>query len=145
MKKLIAVLILCFILTLAFHYRLVIVNGPSMEPTYEDKQLLIMKKTKHIKPQQIVVFRQRDKELLKRVVAKEGEHLEIKDGRVIVNGKKMKEPYIKEKMGWGTEDIIIPKGCVYVLGDNRNISRDSRKLGPIKRDQITGVIVEGGK
>lgn len=145
MKKLIAVLILFSILTLAFRYRLVIVNGPSMEPTYEDKQLLLMKRTKHVKPQQIVVFRQRNKELLKRVIAKEGDHLEIKDGRVIVNSKKMKEPYIKEKMSWGTEDIIIPKECIYVLGDNRNISRDSRKLGPIKRDQITGVIVKGGK
>lgn len=83
---------------------------------------------------------------IKRVIGKPGDHVEIKNNSVYVNGTKLNEDYLDP----GTEttsadgcftDIVVPDGYVYVLGDNRSVSGDSRRFGCIPIDKIEGKAV----
>lgn len=68
--------------------------------------------------------------------------IEIKDGSVYRNQKKVKEPYIKEPMNLvQNEKWIIPQHHIFVMGDNRNNSKDSREIGPIPIDHILGKVL----
>lgn len=79
---------------------------------------------------------------VKRVVGKPGDVLEFKSGKVIRNGEILEEPYIKEQMRYAARDkIIVPEGHVYVMGDNRNFSKDSRSIGPVPIDHVIGKYV----
>ncbi|MPN31670.1 Signal peptidase I V [bioreactor metagenome] len=79
---------------------------------------------------------------VKRVIGKPGDVLEFKNQKVYRNGLLLNEPYIKEPMN-ATADmkITIPANHVFVLGDNRNNSSDSRYIGPVKFDHILGTMV----
>ena len=78
---------------------------------------------------------------IKRVIALPGEHVQIKDGGVYINGEKLKEDYLQdyvvtEAMGGLYIDITVPQNCVYVMGDNRPESKDSRAFGCIPVEKI---------
>nr|MBA2280055.1 signal peptidase I [Acidimicrobiia bacterium] len=78
-------------------------------------------------------------ELIKRVVALEGEVVEARGGRVYVNGRELVEPYLPPDVA--TADfaaVTVPEDFVFVLGDNRGNSQDSRFIGPIPVDSIVG-------
>lgn len=83
---------------------------------------------------------------IKRVIAVEGDHIEIKDGEVYLNGTKLEETYLDEgketNMGqYGVySDIIVPNDCVFVMGDNREHSTDSRCFGCIPVSKIEGKV-----
>lgn len=83
--------------------------------------------------------------IIKRVIGLEGEQVEIKDGKVYIDGKALKEDYTKEGItdakNMGYDKIKVPEGQVYVLGDNRLNSLDSRIIGPVNMDQLTGKAV----
>ncbi|GIP13691.1 signal peptidase I [Paenibacillus sp. FSL R5-0527] len=77
---------------------------------------------------------------VKRVIGLPGDTIEVKDGHVFRNGEQLDEPYIKEKMNAGAAEVWdIPDGYVFVMGDNRNNSNDSRSIGPIPLDHVMGV------
>jgi len=89
---------------------------------------------------------------IKRVIALPGEHIQIKDGKVYINGEELKEEYLPEgtitdsgeKEGYSGGqflDLIVPEGTVYVMGDNRANSGDSRKFGCIPYNKIEGKVV----
>ncbi|QHE51218.1 signal peptidase I [Pontibacillus sp. HMF3514] len=78
--------------------------------------------------------------LIKRVIGEPGDTLSYKDGSVYRNGEKLEEDYIKEKMAVPFEKVTVPEGHVYVMGDNRNISHDSRAIGPVPIDHIVGKV-----
>ena len=80
------------------------------------------------------------KKVIKRIIAVDNEHLEIISGAVYINGELLEEPYAGGIM-MEEVDIIVPEGYVYVLGDNRGDSVDSRTLGPILRESITGKVI----
>ena len=80
--------------------------------------------------------------LIKRVVAVGGDQVEVREGQVLVNGVTQDEPYLAE--GSWMEDMeaqLIPAEHLWVMGDNRNNSRDSRWFGPIPVDTVTGKVV----
>lgn len=149
---LIAVLIGLFIVN--FVVQRTIVNGSSMEPTLQDKnQLLIEKLTQRfgnlhrgdIVTIYVPEFLEEGKDfMIKRVIGVEGDTVEIKDRTVYVNNVPLKEDYINGSEtlpgNMQHDKITVPKGHVYVLGDNRlpNASRDSRIIGPVSLDKIRG-------
>ena len=76
---------------------------------------------------------------IKRVIGKEGDVLEFKDGQVIRNGEVLDEPYTCEKENYYENQVVeVPKGYVFVMGDNRNVSLDSRRIGCVPTDHVLG-------
>lgn len=78
---------------------------------------------------------------IKRVIALPGEHLQIMDGKVYINGEKLEEKYLQPDVTTSIEncpfyDLIVPENCVFVMGDNRPKSTDSRKFGCIPLEKI---------
>lgn len=78
---------------------------------------------------------------IKRVIALPGEHLQIQDGKVYINGEELKEDYLAENVETNSTegafiDIVVPEGTVFVMGDNREHSSDSRRFGCIPFEKI---------
>lgn len=144
-------LIFCVVM-FVFLFRLVDVVGDSMNPTLEDGDKMVVSDLLY-KPKQgdIIIFRKdeyKSEALVKRVIATEGQTVEIDftKGRVYVDGELLDEPYIAEPTKnqidfTGTQ--IVPEGCVFVMGDNRNESADSRdsRIGMIDERLIIGKVL----
>ncbi len=124
-------------------YKICVVKGPSMNPTLQHGDTLILRKSHNPKRGQIIVFRDvtKDRILIKRVIAVSGDHLVIKNSKIYLNGKQLSEPYLKESHFSGDQNIKIPKGKLFVLGDNRNCSRDSRSFGCVKKEEMIGYMM----
>ena len=78
---------------------------------------------------------------IKRVIALPGEHVEIKDGKVYINGEELEEDYLQsgivtDVIGTGFDDFVVPENCVFAMGDNRNHSTDCRAFGCIPLEKI---------
>jgi signal peptidase I len=122
----------------------------SMEPTLNVDDRIVVNKLSYrfhdVNRGDIVVFERPPGEtasdihdLIKRVVGLEGERIEAQNGQVLIDGHPLAEPYLPEDVT--TSDftaIEIPEGQVFVMGDNRGDSRDSRFFGPIDEDSIEG-------
>jgi signal peptidase I len=118
-----------------------------MEPTLHSGERLLINKFIYRftqpKPGDIVVFhpavRPRD-DYIKRVIAVAGQTVEIRDGRVWVDGKPLAEPYLSEATYGQFGPVRIPQGRLFVLGDNRNNSQDSRypEVGLVPLKSVIG-------
>ncbi|MEA3406832.1 MAG: signal peptidase I [Chloroflexota bacterium] len=121
------------------------VEGQSMEPNLHNNQRLIIEKVTYRfnKPEHgdIVVLhppQQSGEPLIKRVIGVPGETLEIHDGQVYIDGQVIDEPYLDQPT-WGTfGPILVPEGHVFVMGDNRRASNDSRAFGVVAFEDIIG-------
>ena len=134
----------------SFIFTVVRVDGQSMEPTLQhNNRMIVWRLGYEPKEGDIVIFNppgyEKNVYWVKRVIATEGQHVEIdySSNSVYVDGEKIDEPYLGERMqNMATlTEIDVPKGCVFVLGDNRNHSTDGRVIGPISEDSIIGEAV----
>ncbi|HIX69396.1 MAG TPA: signal peptidase I [Candidatus Enterococcus stercoravium] len=123
------------------------VHGASMDPNLQDSERLIGLKFGDPKRFDVVSFHapDADKEYIKRVIAFEGEKVEYIADQLFIDGEPYTEAYLDEfkkdlaKETYFTEDFsfLVPKGGLFVLGDNRPISKDSRVFGAISEESIT--------
>ena len=121
-----------------------IVDGRSMFPTLHDNDKLLLWKLGDIDRNDIVVFDSHDMEnnkYVKRVIGIAGDEIIIKDSIVTVNGTVLNETYINEPSFNGDISLIVPEDEIFVLGDNREHSLDSEELGPMKKEQLKGVVI----
>lgn len=136
------------VILLTFFFRIVNVDGRSMMNTLQDSDKLIVTSFMYT-PQNndIIVIshaEEYDKPIVKRVIAKEGQRLEIdfENERVYVDGTLLDEPYVSSAFKEGNTEIpsVIPEGKVFVMGDNRLESLDSRysEIGLIDEEDIIG-------
>ncbi len=147
--------VLCAVVVFAFAARLVLVSGPSMRETLQDQDCLVV-----LNPllcgsfdagDVVIIQREtfRDGEpIVKRIIATEGQTVDIDfdAGVVYVDGAALEEDYIRQPtyLEEGLEfPCTVPEGCVFVMGDNRNDSDDSRDpdLGPVDTREILGQAV----
>lgn len=123
------------------------IYGSSMTPSLNDGEIVLSVKTAEFEKKDIVAFYYNNKILVKRVIARAGEWVEIdKEGNLYVNGQFIEEPYLQEK-ALGECDIEmpyqVPEGRVFVMGDHRSVSVDSRSsvVGCVAEEQVVGKLV----
>ena len=124
------------------------VDGRSMNNTLKNGEIMLLNKIVYkrhdIKRFDIVVIKEEDKYIIKRVIALPGEAIEYKDNVLYINGKKMDDPYANTKTDdFSIEDVghvKVPGDTYFVMGDNRSDSLDSRypQVGVINKKQILG-------
>jgi signal peptidase I len=131
-----------------------IVEGESMETTLHNEEKLVVNKAIYYLSQpkrgEIIVFHAEAKrDYIKRVIGVAGDTVEMRDDTLYVNGKPVEEPYLAENKKQAneqgisplTEDfgpVTVPDGHIFVLGDNRQNSRDSRAIGPVEVEKVVG-------
>lgn len=124
-----------------------IVSGESMYPTLHHNDKLILWKLGTPDAGDIVVFdshNANNDKYVKRVIGVEGDHVEIIDSVVTVNDVILDEYYVnqaEELIDAGDVDLIVPEGEIFVLGDNRNHSNDSRSFGTVDLDDVDGKVI----
>lgn len=123
------------------------VDGTSMIPTLENGEFVLVSKMSYrfsdVDRGDIIVFhfpRNPEEELVKRVIGLPGDHVSVQAGTVYVNGQLLNEPYITSPPAYSGEWDVLD-GQLFVLGDNRNNSNDSKDWGLLPFDQIVGKAV----
>lgn len=165
----IIVAIVIALLINAFVFQRMVVAGPSMEPTLNDGENLFVQKVTHTLSQvpaygDVVVIdsrihrtrnisddlvepvqkllQQADYFYVKRVIGRPGDTIEIKNGLVFRNGQRLHEKYLNEPVSHDADKIVtVPPGHIFVMGDNRNNSLDSRRLGSIPLNHCLGIVM----
>lgn len=119
-----------------------LVSGLSMYPTLKDNQYLVVSRISNYTRGDIITFKNKNennKILIKRIIGIEGDKIEIKDGYIYRNGDKLDEPYINSPTD-GDETITVEDNKLFVLGDNRRNSLDSRykMVGQVDKSAVIG-------
>ena len=134
------IVILVVIFIKIFVFSPIRVNGASMNPTLNDKDIMILDEISYrfseIERFNIVVVKEENEYLIKRIIGLTGEKIEYKDNKLYIDGKYVKEDFKHmETMDFST---TLGEDEYFIMGDNRTNSTDSRIFGPISRDEIIG-------
>lgn len=150
-KEIASIIIIAFILAMILRTFVIegrIIPSGSMLPTIQlQDRVMVLKFAYWFKEPQrgdIIVFKppegigQKD-DLIKRLIGLPGETVEIKEGKVFINGRALNEPYIAEPPNYEFGPVKVPEGCYFMMGDNRNRSFDSHMWNSwLTRDHIKG-------
>ena len=117
------------------------VNGPSMNDTLHDKDIMILDEIsyrfKSIKRFDIVVIRYKDEYIIKRVIGLPGEVVSCKNNKIYINGKVIEEDFSRKYTN-DFDEVLVGDDSYFVLGDNRVNSTDSRIIGTVSKNNIRG-------
>ena len=134
------------VLVAMLYVSVLVVSGTSMEPNLENGDVLVGVKAERFEAGDVVCFYYNNRLLLKRVVAQAGDWVEVDgEGYVYVNGRLLDEPYVKDR-SLGICDVEfpyqVPEGAVFVLGDHRSTSVDSRSsaVGCVTLDKVVAKV-----
>jgi signal peptidase I len=155
--KALAIAVLLAAVIRYFFFAPIVVDGFSMMPTLHTQDRMIVNKfsykTGEPKRFDIVVFHATiDKDYIKRVIGLPGDHVEYKNDTLYINGEEFEEPYLEEYKNqlidgpltepFDLESIIgqstVPEGQIFVMGDNRRQSKDSRHIGTVPIEEVMG-------
>jgi len=161
-RRLLSVVVLAIVLAVFFRtvlFASYVVDGESMEPTLYDGNLLMVNKMVYnladVNRFDVIVFHANEEDdYVKRVIGLPGDRLEYKDGQLFVNGEYIEEDFlngfVQADDSWSTTTNFtleettgeekVPEGKLFVMGDNREDSLDSRSFGFISTDQIVGKV-----
>ena len=123
------------------------IESSSMQPNFVDGQFILVSKLSYVLGEpgrgDVVVFnnpRDDSEDYIKRIIALPGDTLEIADGAAVVNGQPLDEPYIENRLPPNERHgpLVIDDGHLFVMGDNRTSSLDSRSFGPLDQDLLVG-------
>lgn len=156
LKAVLVALLLAFVIRY-FLFAPIVVDGQSMMPTLQNEDRLIVNKIGYTigepKRFDIVVFHATtEKDYIKRVIGLPGDSIAYENDTLYINGEPIEEPYLKESKDSAyslpftgdftlrdyTGHDVVPEGHLFVLGDNRQHSKDSRHIGFIKYDNVVG-------
>ena len=141
---------------LLFFFKPIIIQQESMQPNFYSKDYVIVSKQAYklfgdMERGDIIVFKSsllddngKPKYLIKRIIGLPGDTLAIEYGYVILNGQTIQEPYVAEQgMSGEMEEVTVEEGKLFVMGDNRYVSQDSRSpaVGQIDEDTVLGKVV----
>lgn len=151
-KKLHKIIVLIVVIAISFlittqWISVLRIQSSAMSPTIDAGQIVIVFKKKKVQRGDIVVYRKKNKLFVKRVIAGQGQYVDIDlNGKVTVDQKRIKEDYVGE-LSLGKCDISLPhqvdQSHWFCIGDEREVSIDSRSsvIGDISEDEIEGVVV----
>ncbi|MEO6836161.1 MAG: signal peptidase I [Candidatus Tumulicola sp.] len=138
------------LLTAAFFMRTWQVSGPSMTPHIASGEYVLINtfayRISAPKRGDIVAFRHDEDTrpvFIKRVVGLPGDRIRVDRGGVFINGTRLDEPYVRHPDDRSFQETSVPPDSVYVLGDNRADSEDSRFFGPVRDDRLMGRALAG--
>lgn len=115
----------------------IVVSGPSMQPTLKGGELMILNKLGDFERFDVVVVDIGYEEIIKRIIAMPGETIACENGIIYVNGKMQEDKY-GSGVTFDFEKITLAEDEYFVMGDNRQDSKDSRHIGPVKSEAIKG-------
>lgn len=128
-------------------FQVVRYNGKGMEPNLHSGQILMLHRTQEVEAGDVIAFYYNNQILVRRVICTGGQQISIDpEGRVSVNSEPLEEPYL-ETLSLGQCNISFPKmvqkDYVFVMGDNRAVSMDSRleEIGPVSVERIIGRVI----
>ncbi|TCS95752.1 signal peptidase I [Hazenella coriacea] len=113
-----------------------------MSPNLDDGEIVVMKKAQGVERGEIIFFRSENYNYIKRVIGLPGDRLDLKGGRVYLNGSLLEERYLGQLDQIEIESIHVPKDHLFVLGDDRLNSIDSRHFGFIPIKNVEGIILQ---
>lgn len=153
MESLIIAVTLIFLVIRPFVVQAYYIPSESMAPTLRRYDRILVNKLSYRlgEPQrdEVVVFRApkeatrnraegEEEAFIKRVIALPGDIVEVQGGQVYVNGRRIREPFVKEPTQYDFPPYIVPEGKLFVMGDNRNHSNDSHRWGALDRERLIG-------
>jgi signal peptidase I len=142
---LLAAAVLVLVLVRAFVAEPVRVSGDSMAPTLRSGDVVLVARHGGLRAGQLVLLREPGDggPVVKRLVAVDGQTVEIRDAYLYVDGVRVDEPYVDHSRIDGVYfgPSRVPEGSVFVLGDSRDGSIDSRVFGPVRTDAVTGRVL----
>lgn len=148
-KSLVVAVVVAFLVR-QFLFTPVIVSGESMEPTFHDNNRVVISKISSLDHFDKIVFHAPNakEDFIKRVIGLPGDTIRMENDVLTINGKEYPEKYLdsnKEALPEGqnlTQDfeVVVPEGQLFVMGDNRTNSMDSRIFGNIEEDSVVGKV-----
>ncbi|MDR1664418.1 MAG: signal peptidase I [Clostridiales bacterium] len=147
------VAVFLFLILRFFVFRIANVDGDSMEPTLKDRDLVVLSRLTYFftdpKPGEIVAFPYKENPsdyYIKRIVGSPGDVIDLVDRRFMINGEPLEDDFSEEaiiSLGDARFPITVPEGQYFVLGDNRNGSKDSRfsSVGCIPKEKMVGKVI----